>query len=146
MDRDDFLIRLYEEQVREMRHMDAQRTTISNAIFLLSVAVTGYVIKVESGSELFFLSIAVVVIGIYGLFSVTKLYERYHYYKERALKLANEIDATIEGSKVMPLLEEADEVHQQKHYILIGFKLFKLWWFLHAFIVLVGIVLCVKTY
>jgi len=146
MDREEFLIKLYEEQIREMRQMDAQRTTISNSIFLLSVAITGYVIKSQTGNELFFLSLTVVMMGLYGLFSVTKLYERYHYYKERAKRISKEIDASIDGNNVLPLLDEADNVHQTKHHSLVRFKLYKLWWYLHVFILIMGLFLCVKTY
>ena len=139
MDEQDILTRAWQENLASMRQMDAQRTTLSNIIFVIAAAATGLLIKHDTTSVGWQAALALLIIGVFGIIAVLKLYERHQLYKTRAEACLQEV-----SQGTFDLLKDTETVHEKEHKFLSGQKLYELWVMLHVLIALVGACVLVR--
>lgn len=137
MDKQDLLVNSLEQNASDMRQMDAQRTTLSNIILILDVALIGVLTRTETLTYRPFLSTVLLLLAVFGIFSVSKYYERYKYYKNRAETLLREL-ASMLDINIPDILEKADREHSQRYPFRVSFKVYRVWYLIHLFALLGG--------
>jgi hypothetical protein len=101
----------------------------ANAVFLF----TGFNLKVLP------LTIWMVVLGLYGIATSKKLYERSQYHFLRARKLRAHLDSLFPEAKVEQLLKEAESEHKTHYAFMMKVRLNNIWILLHTIITALGL-------
>jgi hypothetical protein len=60
------LLRYYEEQWEQIRHLENQRATFINIVIVVSVGIVGFVMQQGLGPASIPLAVMLVVLGVYG--------------------------------------------------------------------------------
>ena len=104
----DFIWKLYEQSVQQIRHFQEERRSIANTVLILAgalVAVIGYDQELNQSDHT--LGLFLVFLGSFGVLCMVKCHERINYYQEQRDIYSGRLDAAIDGS---PIKTADDEV------------------------------------
>jgi hypothetical protein len=141
----DVLLKFCEQQWMEAKQAEDQRATITNIILLVASAILGFITQKTLTSDMLPLSILLIVLGIYGVITSEKLYERHQFHSARARSWRDRIDQLHPDAELLKRKEEAATAHNQKFSIMSRIRLHYLWVGLHLVIALAGVILTVIT-
>lgn len=141
----DLLLRLYQEEWSLIRHYEEQRTTVTNFVLIIASVAIGVIVQKGVTVDLFPVAILLVVLGIYGAASVTKLYELSQYANTLQRYFANRLDEVHPDARIRQLISEARAEHKARFPRISRLHMNHLWLVLHAAIALSGIWLAVMV-
>jgi hypothetical protein len=72
----DVLLKLYDEQWTQVRHLENQRATVTNLIVVIASAIIGLIVQQGLSVEILPVSLLLIVLGVYGALSCDNYYER----------------------------------------------------------------------
>lgn len=139
----DVLLKLYEQEWAQARHIEEQRAAITNLILIISAAVLGLISQKGLTPELLPLTLLIIALGIYGVVVTQKLYERHHFCVDRARFWRKRIDELHPNALIEKTKSDSDAFHLTKFPRLEKLKLHHLWNILHLAIALTGLVLSI---
>jgi hypothetical protein len=132
----DVLLKLCEEQWTQCRHLETQRSMVTNFVITISAAILAFIAhkgfvpaSLPLGGFMFFL-------GLYGAVASGKIYERWQFTGNRALYWCKRINELRPDSNSLQLQEIADKGY---YHILQRVRLHWLWAALHLSISIVGL-------
>jgi uncharacterized membrane protein YbhN (UPF0104 family) len=140
LDEVSFLMKMVEEQRNQGRQSENQRATITNLIVTISAGLIALITNKSFSHDMIALSILLTILGIYGMISSAKLYERWNLHRKRARIYEDEIVRLLPNLHYRELNKQADELHRKKHPFVSKIRLNVLWLFFHFCIVVAGIV------
>ncbi len=132
----DVLLKLCEEQWIQCRHLEMQRSMVTNFVITISAAILAYIshkgfipASLPLGAFMFFL-------GLYGAIASEKIYERWQFTGNRAQFWCKRINELRPDAHSLQLQDAADKEY---HHILQRVRLHWLWVTLHLSISVVGL-------
>lgn len=142
---EEFLFRVMEENWLLARQAEDKRAiiatvnllaaSVANAVFLF----TGFSLKVLP------LTFWMVMMGIYGIATSHKLYERSQYHFLRARKLRARLDGLYPEAQVEQLLKHAESEHKTHYTFMMKVRLNNIWILLHAVIAVLGLLYTIMS-
>ncbi len=139
----DVLLKMYDEQWTQARHVENQRATITNIVVVIASAILGFIVQKGLGTEILPITILLMVLGIYGAISSEKLYERFQFCTNRATALRKRIDELHPNSRLIQLNKEFEAQHKKDYPRLSKIRVHYLWFSLHLTIALGGLILTI---
>lgn len=137
----DILIKTLEQSWAQARQAEDQRAFLTNLIVLISAAIYGVLTQTGFATKALPLTIALVVLGLYGALASEKFYERYRHHIYRAGAIRRHLEELYPESQIEKLMTKADQEHAAR-YPLFATKvhLHALWLVLHVLIAVSGII------
>ena len=136
--------KLYQEHCTHVRHHETQRATVAASFLAIASALIGLVTFDKTiGTTDLPLTILLTFLGVFGALFSSKQYERASLHTERARFYRDAIDATMDGSPLKRLKQEADVKHRAAFPELEKLRLNKFWVGLYTLLVGIGLVLSV---
>lgn len=123
----EILIKFFDEDWRQVRQSENQRTAFSNIILLIASAVFGYLTQFGLSREALPLTALLIVLGVFGGLASEKLYERSRLHMELAWAWRRRLHELHPDIQLDRLLDEADEIHRQRFRRLFGVRLHHVW-------------------
>jgi hypothetical protein len=88
----DVLLRIYQENRTHERHLEDQRATASNIIVLATVGLIGFIASGNLTCQDWQLSIALIILGVYGAMFTAVYYESIEQYRQRIGKCCKALE------------------------------------------------------
>lgn len=139
MEDQNILLKMYEEQRTQARHHESQRISVTNILITLTVASLGLIGHLRFQPEALPLAVFLVVIGVYGLITTWKLYERSRYHYARSSLYRDKVDEFSPRLEVLPIKQKAVEIHALRFKVTPRLRLHWLWALLYLTIIAMGI-------
>ena len=140
-DTSDILLNIIQEERAQARQSEDQRSTMTNFIIVITGALQGFIVDKNFNQESLILAALICLLGILGVISTSKLYERYSLHMARVEEFEKRLDTLCEDAQIRILLKEASSQHKRKFLLcLVKIRLNHIWNALHVFIILLGIV------
>jgi purine-cytosine permease-like protein len=133
------LLRYYEEQWEQIRHLENQRATFINIVIVVSVGIVGFVMQQGLGPASIPLAVMLVVLGVYGSIASQKFYERYGLHRRHAEKWLGQINHLVPNARLTALHKEAQKEHESKYRILSKIHVHIVWLTFNLLITIIGI-------
>jgi hypothetical protein len=127
------------------RHAEDKRATIATVNLLVVSALHGVFVFTGFSQRVLPLTVWMVILGIYGIVSSLKLYERSQYHMLRARKFRSRLHDLYPGAQVESLLHLVEEEHKVRYPFLKKVRLNTIWVGLHSVIVALGILYTVLS-
>ncbi len=145
MTEDEILWQFSREQRDIGTAMDNQRIAISNFILTLSAGITALISVDKLEIDKRPLSIIVILLGIYGIITTRKLYERSMFHFSRSRECIYELDRMVTNGKILRIKEFAEQKNNRQFPLLSKVRNHIIWMGLHILIVTLGSVLLYST-
>jgi hypothetical protein len=139
----DVLLKLYEEQWTQVRHLENQRATVTNLIVVIASAILGFIVQQGLSVEIIPVSLLLIVLGIYGALTSEKYYERIQLCIKRSTVFRDQVDKTYPKMNLAQIMKEFNVQHKERFPRLSKISLRSLWFSLHLAIALGGLTLSV---
>jgi len=139
----DVLIKLYEEQWTQVRHLENQRATVTNLIVIIASAILGFIVQQGLSIEILPVSLLLIVLGVYGALASEKYYERIILCIKRSTVFRDQIDKIHPKMNLAQIMKDYSLQHKERFPRLSKISLRSLWFFLHLAIALGGLALSV---
>ena len=139
----DILLKLYEEQWTQVRHLEDQRATVTNLIVVIASAMLGFIVQQGLSVEILPVSLLLIVLGVYGALTAEKYHERIQLRIKRSTVFRDQIDKMQPKMNLAQIMKDYDSQHKERFPRLSKIGLRSLWLFLHLAITLGGIALTV---
>lgn len=136
----EILLRLIEENWTESRHLEEQRSSLTNLIVVIAAAVSGLLSQTGLTPRILPLSLLLVVLGVYGVIASSKLHERLDLHICRARYLRQHLDHTCPGINILRLKHLADQENRRRHPWVTNLGVNIVWISLHILIAGLGAV------
>lgn len=136
----EFLLRTIEENWTHARQAEEKRANIANLTILIFAAAQLELTLVGLNSKSLPLTILLVLLGIYGIATTAKLYERSQFHILRARKLRTHLDELCANAHVEMLQKDAENEHEKRYPRLIKLHLNTIWLLLHIVVLTIGII------
>jgi hypothetical protein len=130
----------------EIRHTEEQREKLTNLIILIAAATIGLVGQKGFSRDFILLAILLMVLGLYGMVTTKKLYERYSFLQARLYRWYDRIDYLHPNAQFLKLKSEADEEHKRQFQRLAKIHVHQLWLALHALVCISGLALLIMIF
>ncbi len=140
-DHTDVLLRFFDEDWRQVRQEENQRTAFSNIVFLIASAVFGFLAQSGISRNSLPLTILLIVLGVFGGIASEKLYERSKLHMELAWAWRRRLFELHPEIEVDRMLSEAKEIHNRRFPRLLKLHLHHVWLTLDLAIAVAGIIL-----
>jgi hypothetical protein len=137
----DVLLKFCEQQWMEAKQAEDQRAVITNIILLVTSALLGLITQNGLSSNMLPLTILIFLLGLYGVVTSQKLYERHQFHIQRLQSWRKRIDELHPNAQLNKLREEAVAKHKTIYPKLYGLRLHLLWLVMHSVISLIGVIL-----
>src|SRR4030066_183577 len=137
------LLKFFDEDWRQVRQSEDQRTAFSNIILLIASAVFGFLTQNGLTRNALPLALLLIVLGIFGGIASEKLYERSKLHMELAWAWRRRLYELHPDIQLDRLIVEAEEVHRKRFRRLFGLPLHRVWLALDLGIAAAGIILTV---
>ncbi len=134
----ELLFRTMEENWLHARQAEDKRAMIATVNLIIVSAINGIIAFTGLNQRLIPLTIWMIVIGVYGIVSSLKLYERSQFHILRARKLRARLDELCPDAHEEQLQRDAEKEHKLRYGRMIGVRLNNVWLGLHAFIIVLG--------
>jgi len=135
----DILLKLHEEEWALIRHYEEQRAVVTNFVLIVASAAVGFFVQKGVIFDSLPVAILLIVLGLYGAITVTKLYERTQYASRLAKHYANRLDELYPTVGIGRLRDEARAEHKVKFPVASRLHMNHLWFALHMAVALVGV-------
>lgn len=140
-DNSDVLLKFFEEDWRQVRQEENQRTAFSNIVFLIASAVLGLLTQFGLSRDSLPLTLLLIVLGIFGGIASEKLYERSKLHMELAWAWRRRLYELHPETQVDRMVGEAVDINRKRFPRLIQIHLHHVWLTLDVFIALAGVAL-----
>ena len=137
------LLAFVHENWEEMRHVENQRSTLTNIIVIIASLVVGLISQVGLNQGSILLTILLTILGTYGAVVTAKLYERHQFSQKRLDFWYPRIDELHSDSQLLSLRQMADDAHSQEFQRLAKMRVHHWWIALHSAIALLGLALTI---
>jgi len=137
----DVLLKFFEEDWRQVRQEENQRTAFSNIVFLIASAVLGILTQFGLSRDSLPLTLLLIVLGIFGGIASEKLYERSKLHMELAWAWRRRLYELHPEAQVERMVAEARDINRRRFPRLRRVHLHHVWLTLDLFIALAGIAL-----
>ena len=142
-DASEVLLKFFDEDWRQVRQSEDQRTAFSNIVLLIASAVFGFLTQYGPSRNTLPLTILLIVLGIFGGIASEKLYERSKLHMELAWAWRRRLHELHPDIQLDRLKGEAEEIHRKRFPRLFGLRLHRVWLALDLGIAVAGIILTV---
>jgi Ca2+/Na+ antiporter len=129
-----FLMRNLEENWILARQAEDKRAMIALTVLILATLTLGAFFITGRA----FLTLLLILLGLYGLLTTAKLYERSQYHISRARKLRAQIDELCPDAHLELLYKSAEEEHQARYPRLMKLRLNTIWLCFYAVLIMLG--------
>lgn len=137
----DILIMMYEQEWGQVRHVENQRSLISNLLLMMAAIILGLI----SLSDIYLpITVFLMLTGVFGASFSLKLHERAAFHIERARKYRDRLEELFPNTNLKLLREAADKKHVTLHPALDKIRIHKLWVWLHLLVSLIGLLLTIS--
>ena len=144
MDRDEVIWKLYEDNRSYARFHEAQRSTATNLILVVSAGLLGLVTFDKNINLLDLPSVLLLsILGIFGSLFSAKQYERVRLHLNRARRYYIELDGLIPEAKIREIKQKGDEDTKKRFPRLSKMRLNYFWVALHLMISAIGFILTI---
>lgn len=133
-------VRMYEEQVRHIRHHESLRSRSTTIAVVISAAVLGlFAADVVSGQR-WMLALLLILINVYGLLMSLKHYERsrLHHAVSRRYRDVISKASRFDSYELNELRLQAHAEHKARRWLMWRVRVYTLWCGLHGLLVLLG--------
>ncbi len=130
---------MYEEQRAQARYLGTQRTTVSNLLLTLSVAILALIGHLKFQPSSLPLALFLILIGICGCLVCSKLYERTRFHLHRSSHYRKKLDELFQEADILKIKSTSDKEHSKEFPKTEKIKLNLFWVILNSFIVVLGI-------
>jgi hypothetical protein len=136
----DVLLRFFDEDWRQVRQSEDQRTAFSNIVLLIASAVFGYLTQHGLSRDMLPLTIFLIVLGIFGGLASEKLYERSKLHMELAWAWRDKLNELHPEINIDQLKEKAEAINHERFPRLHKLHLHHVWLALDLAIAIAGII------
>jgi hypothetical protein len=136
----EIVLRLIEENWTESRHLEEQRSSLTNLIVVIAAGVSGVLTQTGLTLNILPLSLLLVILGAYGIIASSKLHERLDLHICRARYLRQHLDQMCPGIDILRLKQLADSDNQRHHPWVSNLGVNTVWISLHILIACLGAV------
>ncbi len=136
----DAWVRMYEEQLRHVRHHELLRSSSTNFAVVVSAAVLGLFAAGLASDQRWMLALFLIVINIYGLMMSLKHYERsrlHHTVSGRYRNVISEV-CKFDSYVLNDLRRDAHSKHEARRRLMSRVRAYWMWCGLHALLALLG--------
>lgn len=135
------LIHIMEQQLAFAKQSEDQRTTITNILVLIAVAIQGVLTQTGLTQKALPLTCTLIILGFFGMVATTKLYERFRYHYEVMRQVRKKLEIFHPDTAIEACLNAAWQEHSTKHPVVSRrIRLYVVWSTLHALIMILGII------
>jgi hypothetical protein len=142
-DETDVLLKFFDEDWRQVRQSEDQRTAFSNIVLLIASAVFGFLTQYGLTRNAVPLTVLLIVLGIFGGIASEKLYERSKLHMELAWAWRRRLSELHPDIQLDRLTGEAEEIHRKRFPRLFGLHLHFVWLTLQVSIAVAGLILTI---
>ena len=135
----ELLFRHMEENWLHARQAEEKRAMIATVNLLIASVMNGIVVFTGLSHKTLPLALWMIVLGIYGIATSVKLYERSQFHISRARKLRARLDELCPDAQVEHLQRIAEDEHKLRHPVVMNVRLNNIWVGLHILIAASGI-------
>ncbi len=135
----ELLFRMMEENWLHARQAENKRAMIATVNLLVASAMNGIVAFTGLSQKILPLTLWMIVLGIYGIATSVKLYERSQFHILRARKLRTRLDELCPQAQVEELRRKAEDEHKAHYAFTMNVRLNTIWIGLHILIEVLGI-------
>lgn len=139
----DVLLKMFDENWTQARHLENQRATITNLVVIIASAILGFIVQKGLSIEILPITILLIVLGVYGAVTSEKFHERIQLSINRALVFRNRIDELHPDSKLVQLNNEFETQHKKRFPRLSKIRLHYFWVYMHLAFSLGGLILTI---
>lgn len=139
-DGNDVLLELWKEQREAKRHTEVQRAALTNIIIIVVAAGLGFIADKGLRTSMLVVTLAMMVLGLYGAFFCLKFYERSEFHTEQARGLRKQM---YSGLGLEAGLRETSDAQRERFRRMRKIRLYALWVALHCAIAAAGAALSV---
>lgn len=136
-----FLMRNLEENWILARQAEDKRAMIAHIVLILATLTLGAFFLTDRS----LLPLILIVLGIYGLLTTVKLYERSQYHILRARKLRARLNELCPDAQLEALYKLADEDHKAHYPRLMNVRLNTIWLCFYIALIVAGSALSLKA-
>ncbi len=137
----EILIHVMEQQLSQAKQSEDQRSTITNIIVLIAVAIQGGLTQTGFTKNALPLTITLIITGIFGVIATAKLYERFRYHYEVMRQIRKKLEALYPDTTIRACLDAAWQEHIKKHPVIsTKIRLYMVWSTLHTLIAVLGVI------
>jgi hypothetical protein len=134
----ELLFRMLEENWLHARQAEDKRAVIAIINLVIVSALQGIVAFTGLSPKTLFLSIWIIILGVYGIVASAKLYERSQFHILRARKLRTHLDELCPDARIEHFLHIAEDEHKVHYTTMMNVRLNAIWIGLHALITATG--------
>lgn len=136
-----FLLRNLEENWILARQAEDKRAMIAHIVLILATLTLGAFFITGRA----FLTLLLIMLGLYGLLTTAKLYERSQYHIFRARKLRARLGELCPDAQLELLYKSAETEHQGRYPWLMKVRLNMIWLSFYTALVIAGIALLLRS-
>lgn len=140
-----FLRQALEENWIHARQAEEKRATLANVVLVLASTTIIAIAFIGLSSKTLLLTLLLMLLGVYGIATTMKLYERSQYHILRARKLRARLDKLCPDAQVEQTQKTAEVEHQAKYPRLMHIRLNSIWLGFYAFLIVVGMALAIMS-
>jgi hypothetical protein len=137
----DVLLKFFDEDWRQVRQSEDQRTAFSNIVLLIASAVFGYLTQHGLLGDTLPLTVFLIGLGFYGGIASEKLYERSKLHMELAWAWQGSLNGLHPDIEIDKLKAEAEAINKKRFPRLHRLHLHHVWVALDLSIALAGIIM-----
>ena len=139
-DTHEFLLRSIEENWIHARQSEDKRATIAIVILIVASFIQVVLTQVGLNKNALPLTLWLILLGVYGIATSAKLYERSQFHIRRARKLRARLDELCPDAQVELLQKMAEDEHKVHYPRLMNVRLNNIWLGLYTLIAVLGVV------
>jgi hypothetical protein len=139
----EILLKLIDGQLALIRHYEEQRSTVTNFILVAASLAIGFLTQKGISLTSIPVTILLIVLGIYGAVTVTKLYERTQFSSAFIKHYTNLVNELYPDAGIAAVREKVRAEHRIKFPTLKRLHMYQLWGTLHIVIALTGVFLTI---
>jgi Ca2+/Na+ antiporter len=136
-----FLIRNLEENWILARQAEDKRAMIALTVLILASFTLGAFFISDRTP----LNLLLILLGLYGLLTTAKLYERSQYHILRARKIRARLDELCPNAQLEPLYKLTEEEHQARYPWLMNVRLNAIWQCFYVVLIILGSALLLRS-
>lgn len=140
-----FLQQALEENWIHARQAEEKRAMLANVVLALASATLIALAFIGLGRKALLLTFLLLLLGVYGIVTTMKLYERSQYHIRRARKLRARLDELCPDALVEQTQKAAENEHQADYPWLMHIRLNSIWLGLYGTLILFGVILSILS-
>ena len=135
-----FLISQYEEHTEQGRHLETERSTVTNIIGAVAAAILVYMGSTDFHSEYWWTGLTLTILGAYGFVMTRELYSRFLRHMDFAYGFRYALEQQLPASGEASIREVVNSLHSKR------LRLHHLWPAFNLLIAVLGIFLAIWIY